>query len=138
MLTPLWTFGQIQNDIDEFVKNKEAKAVEVFSYVGESFVNDARDNRTHGDITGNLQSSKGYFIKKGTNSLKKFLPGEKDEGKRAAVETGNQVNVGTDELSLVGVAGMSYAESVEASGKDVITPMAQRAGKLLDELIKEL
>jgi len=138
MLKPLWTFESIQNDIDEFVKSKEEKIVDVFSYVGESFVNDARDNRTHGDVTGNLQSSKGYFVRKGQKILVKGLPGETQAGKSAATEAANDIKVGKDELSLEGVAGMEYASSVEARGLEVITPMAQRASKELSEMIEDL
>jgi hypothetical protein len=137
MLKPLWTFGQIEQDIRAFVDEKEQKTIQVLSYVGETFLNDYRESGSYRDQTGNLRASGGYFVKKGNETVESDT-GSTSTGKQAAIDTANAVNVKSGELALIGTAGMEYAESVEARGRDVITPMAQRAGLELEKLLKQI
>lgn len=150
MLKPLFDFKQITNELKAFQENKEAQIVDVFSYVGESFINDARENGSYKDHTGNLRSSTAYFIKSGESLLlkggtkKKGFAGKTEgggvtsKGRQAAQEVADSIQPSKGEMLLIGTAGMQYAESVEARGRDVITPMSQRAGEQLEELLKEL
>lgn len=137
MLKPLFTFEKLDNDIRAFIDEKEGQAIQVLSFVGEKFQNDYRENGSYRDQTGNLRASGGYFVRKGKEVIDSGT-GETSIGKKAAQDTADAVDAKQGELNLVGTAGMQYAESVEARGRDVITPMTQRAGEELAELLKEL
>jgi len=137
MLKTLWSLEFVDKQIEKFVNDRRDDVVDVFKFQGESFLNDYRDTGSYIDQTGNLRASGGYFVKNGNETLESGL-GDTATGKAAAIETMNQVPIEKDELALIGVAGMEYADSVESRGRDVITPMAQRAAKELELFLKEL
>jgi hypothetical protein len=97
--------------------------------VGETFVNNARNNGSYTDRTGNLRSSVGYVIL--FNGLQLF-----DGGFVEVLPTGETgVRKGLDFIAevaakypaglvLVCVAGMHYAAAVESKGYEVITASA--------------
>ena len=132
-LIPMFTDSDIDNTVNDFAEKKRRNAVKVMQFVGETFVNYARNRRTYHDVTGNLRSSIGYVV--ATNSkveANNFAgTGEgQSEGKGLAYNLKNGKGV-----VLVGVAGMEYASEVESRGLDVITGAQKQAEKVFKRLI---
>ena len=142
-LIPMFSIADIAKRIDEFAEAKVQKSIETLHYVGEDYVNKARDLRTYLDHTGNLRSSIGYVVLFNGKSKDLFaMSAEKDDNaagmkqaRKFAKEIGQQFNQG---LVLVVFAGMEYAAAVESLGYDVITGSQPMAASLLAELKREL
>ena len=92
-LTPLWNDDDIAHWFDIFIDRAEEKIFKLLQRAGEVFVTYARNKGNYRDCTGNLRSSVGYVI-----------VAENPAG-----------------FFLICLAGMEYAATVEARGKDVIT-----------------
>lgn len=113
-----------------------------FSYIGEQFVINARNNATFTDVTGNLRSSIGYIVLKngrqvaisGFDTVKEGSKGTK-EGKAYIRRLKAQYPTG---YVLIVVAGMEYAAAVEARGKDVLTASSIIAQNQLKDAIKAI
>jgi hypothetical protein len=113
-----------------------------FGRVGETFINEAREQRTYKDRTGNLRSSIGYAI--GLNggspevNQQAALTLHGGEGHSKGQQYGNQLifEDNTKGLVLVGYAGMEYAKDVEARKFDVITAASKRAARRLRAIMK--
>ncbi len=115
----------------------EAERVNMFtiralSYLGELCVIEAKDRPQESswfDQSGNLRSSIGYVIVhngkiikySGFNQVKQGIDGIK-EGKELAVELAKQYTSG---YALIVVAGMNYAELVEAMDNKVVLASAE-------------
>jgi hypothetical protein len=136
---------KINSVCDHFVKVLTNKHVEILSYVGEDFVNNARDHSfanqaqkgAYTNITRVLLGSTGYVIALNGKVIKSDIQGT-TEGVNAANKLVNAVL--RDEakgLVLIAFAGAEYAAAVEARGYDVITASTDEASKLLKELIQE-
>lgn len=115
-------------------------------FLGEECVNICREKHGYMDQTGNLTSSIGYelFVNgKPYHENFKATPGSEsgdegvNKGRALALEIGALGN-----YTLVLVAGMEYAEEVEARGKDVLTPgylhMEQELPKIKLQILREL
>lgn len=116
------------------------------AYVGETCIQEARDNGNYKDQTGNLRSSIGYavvyhgvtmaearqqlFSGKGGDGSKGA-----DEGKKFLDELKSKHNQG---LALILTAGMNYAVYVEAKGYNVLTSAELIAEQLVPQLMKKL
>ena len=133
-LTPLYTSNDVKEVFDTFVEDVDVQLIQLFAYVGEEFVNQARNIRTYKDRTGNLRSSIGYVV---------ALDGEvkigdfegTGEGKARAKELVKEVlSDSSTGIVLIGVAGMQYASYVESKGYDVISGSVPKASKILKEL----
>lgn len=124
-IKPVFKMSDIKKHILKGAKLIDEAIVLRFTYIGEQFVKDARNNANFGDITGNLRSSIGYIVlrngkrvggsvfevvKKGTKGVK--------SGKSLISELRAQFSTG---YVLIVVAGMDYAAAVESRGKDVLT-----------------
>jgi hypothetical protein len=158
-LIPRFSEKDILKQLQGGVKSIEQQIFRVFSFVGEQFVKDARENVTDSvysrtvydkqgrvrqreswELTGNLRSSIGYFILKDGEILKKSLSGTQ-EGMKAALELVTELPT-VSGYQLIGCAGMSYASNVESKGYDVITvagdnalvDLNRRVMKLKDEI----
>ena len=123
-LVPKFTQGQIKAQIDAFIKVAEKRTIQRFQYLGEQCVILARSNGDYMDQTGNLRSSVGYVVFKDgvavSQSFSQVGSGLKgtNEGRTTAMKVGAKNKKG---ISLVVVAGMNYALSVESKGRDVLT-----------------
>ena len=131
--------------------NKEAKRVEALtvrtlSYLGELCIIEAKDRPqdiSWYDHTGNLRSSVGYVIVYNGKIIKysdfKSVKGGhqgSSDGKAFATELASRYASG---YALIVVAGMSYAETVEAiDGKDVLASAELFARKKLPEMMSKL
>lgn len=122
-LTPQFSQATIVADLQKFANEQESKFIEALAYIGETFVNEARQKRTYLDETGNLRSSIGYSIVK-NGRVKSFkVQGGSSEGK---IEAADFVTQKVSEIRQAGIylivfAGMEYALYVEAKGYDVLT-----------------
>lgn len=122
-LTPEFNEQTIVADLQKFALGQESKFIEALAYIGEQFVNEARQKRTYLDETGNLRASIGYSIIKNGKVLLFRNPGKASEGK---IEAANFVNTKVAEQEQDGIylmvyAGMEYALYVEANHLDVLS-----------------
>ena len=133
-LTPLYTSNDVKEVFDTFVEDVDVQMIQLFAYVGEDFVNNARSTSTYKDRTGNLRSSIGYVVALDGEVKIDNLEG-REEGKARAKELVQQVlSENSTGIVLIGFAGMQYASRVESKGYDVITGSTPKAGKILKEL----
>ena len=133
-LTPLYTSGDVKEVFDTFVEDVDVQMIQLFAYVGEEFVNQARNTRTYKDRTGNLRSSIGYIVALDGEVKIDNLEGT-GEGKARARELVKEVlSDDSAGIVLIGFAGMQYASYVESKGYDVITGSTPKASKILREL----
>lgn len=123
----------------------EQNVIRIFRFAGEKTVNVAKGSTKYKDRTANLRNSIGFVIaKKGQiidehfdPSAKGSIPSNLDPlkfGKGLATE----VAKGTNELTLIIVAGMRYAVYLEAKSKDVLTSAEQFAKVEVPKLLKQL
>ncbi|MEI6865564.1 hypothetical protein [Flavicella sp.] len=117
--------SQIMRALTHFKKEVDFKSLSGLHYIGEQFVNNARELNTYLDNTGNLRSSIGYIILNDgdivdMNFKSKGADGE--TGKLKGIEIAAKVaSLYPSGFVLIGVAGMEYARYVESMGLDVIT-----------------
>lgn len=123
----------------------EQNIIRIFRFAGEKAVNVAKGSTEYQDRTANLRNSIGFVIaKKGQiidehfdPSAKGSIPSNLDPlkfGKGLATEVAR----GTNELTLIIVAGMRYAVYLEAKGRDVLTSAEQFAKVEVPKLLKQL
>ena len=133
-LTPLYTSNDVKEVFDTFIEDVDVQLIQLFAYVGEEFVNQARNTRTYKDRTGNLRSSIGYIVALDGEIKISNLEGT-GEGKARAKELVKEVlSDSSTGIVLIGVAGMQYASYVESKGYDVISGSVPKASKILKEL----
>jgi len=130
-----FTMAGISQYVQSQVQSYEDKVIEALQFEGERFVEDALNNRTFSDRTGNLAASIGYMILKDGQEIFSSFPGDQSEGvnnaRKVAEEVASKANKG---FVLIGVAGMSYAAAVESLGYDVITGSAPNSKDIQDLL----
>lgn len=111
-------------------------------YVGESCVNEARNNHRYKDQTGNLTSSIGYMLLEDGKVLKESAFPVVKSGSKGAAEgrkfIQSLVSGNTSGLTLIVVAGMEYAVYVEAKNLNVLDSAEQLAERLLPQILKAL
>jgi hypothetical protein len=128
--------------LQEHLNKEIQRHIRNLSRVGEEFVNDARLGGSYRDQTGNLRSSIGYAIgydgKKEKASNSQPIKGGK-EGQSKGEAFGEELiaKAPQSSITLVGFAGMDYAGSVEARGKDVITWSTKRAIRRIKAIMKK-
>lgn len=126
-LIPLWSEKDLERWYDIFVNRTEEKTYLLLAKAGEVFVKYAREHGGYHDQTGNLRSSIGYIITCDNEILtENFEQSDKGTDRTTGLGKARQLamQVGSSNPSgwaLICVAGMNYAASVEARGKDVIT-----------------
>lgn len=129
MTTPM---SEINAAIKAEVERANMLTIRALSYLGEMCVIEAKDRPQESswfDHSGNLRSSIGYIIVhngkiikySGFNQVKQGSDGIK-EGKELATELAKQYTSG---YALIVVAGMNYAELVEAMDSKVVLASAE-------------
>lgn len=130
MLKPKFNRKKLNAELQKKVQRIQRAIISRLQFVGETFVNNARnknrDDGGFGDITGNLRSSIGYMVMfKGKPvfwSAFDVVEGGADgaaKGKRYIKKIANKYK--DNGFVLIVVAGMDYAAAVESKSKDVIT-----------------
>nr|DAZ05541.1 MAG TPA: hypothetical protein [Caudoviricetes sp.] len=126
-LTPLFSDSDISQWFDHFQDRAEERFQKLFAAAGEKFVEIARKSGDYKDRTGNLRSSIGYIIAMdGDIVSENFEKSDKGSDGNTGLSKARQLaeNISLayqNSYVLIGVAGMEYAASVEAQGKDVVT-----------------
>lgn len=123
-LMPQFSQATIVADLQKFANEQESKFIEALAYIGETFVNEARQKRTYLDETGNLRASIGYSIVKNGRVILFKNPGKASEGKIEAAEfvTQKVSEIRQTGIYLIVYAGMEYALWVESRHNlDVLT-----------------
>lgn len=108
-LIPRWSDSDIKKKLKAVTDRLEEAIVMRFSYIGETFVTNARTKHTYKDITGNLTASIGFSVLKN---------GKIVGGGKVLDELKGKYPTG---FVLLVWAGMDYAAAVESRGKDVLT-----------------
>lgn len=138
----------IKRYFDDFRECTYKAIIGIFSYIGEEAIKVAREDHANNwdDQTGNLRSSIGYMVtykgkqvKLGGFESTAAPNGSGQEG----TEEGKRVIKGlkgtnTDGFALVVVAGMNYAEYVQAKGRDVLASAELHARKRLPEMMERI
>lgn len=132
MTTPM---DAIDKKIAKEINRAEKVILKKLSFIGENAVNDARANGDYLDHTGNLRSSIGYTILKNGETVstssfdqvKQEASKAKEESTKLLEELRTKFNTG---FVLIVVAGMDYAVTVEARGRNVLS-----SSKLLAEIM---
>lgn len=132
MTTPM---AAIDKKIAKEINRAENEILKKLSFIGENAVNDARANGDYLDHTGNLRSSIGYTILKNGETVstssfdqvKQEASKAKEESTKLLEELRTKFNTG---FVLIVVAGMDYAVTVEARGRNVLS-----SSKLLAEIM---
>lgn len=130
----------------QFHEKVEYETVRALSILGEECVNRVRDRSAEEswiDHTRNLRSSVGYIISKNGQivTMSDFRPVKNgadgsEKGKKYAVELANKYR---GKYVLIVVAGMNYAEYVEArSNKDVLGSTELWSKSRINELFSQL
>lgn len=143
MTTPM---SKVNAYLQSEVKRIQMLTIRALSALGELCITDARDRPQEYswfDHTGNLRSSIGYVIAyKGNivqySEFKQIKDGSEgsDTGKKFAEEIAKRIS---KDYALVVVAGMNYAEFVEAmDNKDVLAHPELFAKAQLPKMIKML
>ncbi len=137
---PKWTAANIALNLDTFEKATKKQMVDALHYIGNEFIEKARNNGNYTDRTGNLRSSIGYAIfKNGIEVGSKFEIANEDENSEG-VNAGKSAakSISKTGFALVVVAGMEYAIAVESRGKNVLTLFAPTMGEVSEDLNKLL
>ncbi len=143
-LTPLFSKRKIIAKTGAFVVTQNLRILRILQFVGETFVNEARNNRTYQDQTGNLRASIGYVIANNGQIIKsdyaKGAAGTQNEALNAAKKAARTLTALDKQngYALIVFAGMEYASSVESKGFDVISGSIPGAEQLLKSLSKLL
>ncbi len=138
-INPKFNPADITKMVREKVQEIENEVIDRLQFIGETFVNNARDNGTYTDRTGNLRSSIGYVIIKNGKQIFSAFDGETEEGKAngmaIAAEASKKFKKG---IALIVVAGMDYAGYVESKSYDVLTASSITAENDLKASIEEM
>lgn len=134
------------SELDVYIDAKLEKArqaiINIFSYVGDSCITEARDNGSYMDQTGNLRSSIGYAVvvdgqivsSKVFEQVKDGVAG-KGEATAFLSRLASEHKTG---ICLIVVAGMNYAVYVEGRGKNVLTSATLLADRLVPQMLEQL
>lgn len=128
--------------LESELERKEKVIIKTLIYVGQTCVNEARNNGSYIDQTGNLRSSIGFMVinngrvvhKGGFQKIKEGSEGLK-EGRQFIEKVVSEHSKG---IHLIVVAGMNYAAYVEDMGKNVLTTAELRANEMVPQMLKSL
>jgi hypothetical protein len=142
MIKPKFTKKFVRNILDQHIIQVDRAIVSRLSYIGESFIINARAKNTYTDQTGNLRSSIGYIVarngKKVAGSEFESIKDGTDGSKKGRKFIKNLIYKYNTGYVLICVAGMDYAAAVESRGKDVLTGSSLIAKKQLKAAFKSL
>lgn len=132
-----FTMNDVKAHMDKAKQGFEESLLDEFRRTGEQFIADARSIRTYQDQTGNLRSSIGYALFKDGQLLESSFPGGDVTGSGSAL-AGNVAKDYQRGILLVVVAGMFYAQYVEAKSYDVLTGSSYAAETNIKARVKKL
>ena len=132
-----FTMNDVKAHMNKAKQGFEDSLLDEFRRTGEQFIADARSIRTYQDQTGNLRSSIGYALFKDGQMLEQTFPGGDVTGSGGTLAkwVANSYKRG---YLLVVVAGMFYAQYVEAKSYDVLTGSSYAAETKIKERVAKL
>lgn len=117
-------------------------AINTMRYVGEACVEEARNNGSYTDQTGNLRSSISYVVVSDGVIVEeaisqKYLEGTigETEGVKFVRDLASRYNKG---IALIVCAGMNYAAHVEARGYNVLSSAELLADTLVPQMLRSI
>lgn len=128
----------------EAVARAKLRAVaNVFCYVGEQCIVEARDGGSYTDQTGNLRSSIGYAVLMNGQVIRSDQVEKVKDGGEGISEGNKYLQERIEKASKKGVvlivaAGMNYAEYVEAKGYTVLSSAELKAPVLIKRMLTSL
>lgn len=117
-------WNKVQGILEQQLRRVEDAICFNFRVIGEGSVNHARKHGTYTDQTGNLRNSIGYVIAFDGKIIEcEFKHGSSITNKPAFLADNKiyEMLVGDSGYTLLIIAGMNYARSVENRGKNVLT-----------------
>jgi len=133
------SIADIDNLVKDQIDNLKKTIVNNLEYIGLEAVNHARIEGNYRDYTGNLRSSIGYVVvQNGKAGHEDFKVSGTGTGGKEGVNKGKAfikslIEMHTDNIALIIVAGMDYASAVE-SKKNVLASASLLVDRRLDEL----
>lgn len=133
---PTYKMASVAHYVNQFSLTWDKKVLKVLQKVGEDFVDRARSKSTYRDRTGNLRSSIGFTVYKDGYKIFSDYQGTSIGQTKAKNATFQAMHFPTG-FVLIGVAGMEYAQYVEAKHYDVISgsePTIEEIQEYIDEI----
>lgn len=135
MVTPM---SSIEGFLKTQIERRQKAIINTFEYIGIACQNEARENGSYTDRTGNLRSSIGYVLVvdgmiHSLSQLDQNTGGAK--GQHYLKQLTSQFPHG---IALILVAGMQYAARLEAIDYNVLTSAELMAGEMIPKLMKQL
>jgi hypothetical protein len=132
-----FTMNDVKAHMNKAKQGFEDSLLDEFRRTGEQFIADARSIRTYQDQTGNLRGSIGYCLFKDGQLVESSFPGGDITGSGSTLA--NEVSRSYPKgVLLVVVAGMFYAQYVEAKSYDVLTGSSYAAEANIKARVKKL
>lgn len=140
--------ARIRNKVKERTMAAKAAIANRLFYIGEECLNNARSNHGYKVQTGNLTSSINYcvavdgeIVRAGVWRAFSGSDGDGKEGMQKGMEYLNQTVAELPKdgkIRFVMVAGMPYAQYVEAMSLDVLDTSEQMAGRKIKEMLDNM
>lgn len=137
-ITPM---SQIENHLHQEIELKTKSIIKILRFIGESCVNQAKENPGYLDRSGNLRSSIGYVVVNNGSivsggEFERVVDG--DDGVRSGEAFIQKlVSENSKGIVLIVVAGMNYAAHVETN-KNVISSSELLAERLVPQMLRQL
>jgi hypothetical protein len=138
---------KFQKHLSDKIASKKAAIIMRLQAIGEECLNQARSGHKYKNQTGNLCSSIGYCITDDGNIINQGLwqsiagkYGNGADGKNAGMQYMQEIasEKATQGITFIMVAGMPYAQYVEAMSLDVLDTSEQMAVKKIREMLDKL
>ena len=133
---------EIRNYLQQQLERKHRAMIAALQYVGEACLKQARDGHKYINRTGNLASSVGYCIVEdgkiaNESSWQMQLNGSEGQGEGIKYLHSLATQAGHG-ITFIMVAGMPYAQYVEAMGLDVLDSAEINAESMIPRVLKAL
>ena len=138
---------RIRERINDAIERRKAALIAQLFYIGEECLANAKANHLYQNQTGNLCSSIGYcvidngqIVHEGEWKETAGLQGDGKEGMQKGMEYLHQLATEqqTEGITFLMVAGMPYAQYVEAMSLDVLDTSEQMAKAKIKSMIDRL
>lgn len=138
---------RIRQRIDAAIQRRQAALIGQLFYIGEQCLANARNRHLYLNQTGNLCSSIGYciiadgqIVHEGEWRAMAGSGGNGEEGRQKGMEYLHKLATEqpTKGINFVMVAGMPYAQYVEAMSLDVLDTSQQMAEKKIKDMLDRL
>ena len=144
-IKPNFTKDDVRKRFDAFLNEIEKKQIARLQRLGEMCLVEARTNKGYMMQTGALLSSTGYEVfVDGVAIHSKFdaASGAESNAAETGIKSGQNIaetiGKGTKGIALVVVAGMNYADYVEAKGYNVLSSAEHLAERELPRMLEKL